>query len=117
MPLWLVVLIIVVVVTCGGVVQKAIEAFSQRPRSLPGADRNPEDDEVLRLREQVESLTERLERVREEQRFLTNLLEERPRAPREQGLEQRPAASGDEGSTERPPQRLDARPDSPDREG
>lgn len=117
MSLWLMVVIIVVVITCGEVVQKAIEAFSQRPRSLPGGDPNPGDDEVLRLREQVESLTERLERVQEEQRFLTNLLEERPRPPREQGLEERPAASLDERSTERPSQRLDARPDSPDRKG
>ena len=83
MDLWLMVIIVVVVITSGQVITQAIDAFSRRSLPSPGSDgprsaSGGSEDEVSRLREQVATLSDRVERLQEEQRFLTGLLEERP---------------------------------------
>lgn len=77
MEFWLFVIIVVVVMTCGKVVTAAIEAFSRQRELRPG----PGTEEVRQLREELERLEGRLNRISEEQRFLTRLLEERPAPP------------------------------------
>ncbi|MFQ5679787.1 MAG: hypothetical protein ACE5HP_10070 [Gemmatimonadota bacterium] len=76
MSFWFAIIAIVVVVTCGEVLTKAIEGFSRRPSPPPVAG-----EEIQRLREQVELLSKRVDRLSEDQKFLTRLLEERPRLP------------------------------------
>lgn len=77
MGLWFAIVIIVIVVTGGEVLSKAIEGFSKR-RPLPPPDAG---EDVRQLQDQVELLSERLDRFAQEQRFLTRLLEERPKLP------------------------------------
>ena len=69
------IIMIVALVTLGEVASKWLEGSRARPSVEPAPD-----GEMARLREQVESLTDRVEQLSEEQRFLTRLLEERPRA-------------------------------------
>lgn len=64
------IIIIVGLVTLGEVMSKFFERQPERPVALP-----PDDAEVARLREQVDELTDRVERLTEEQRFMTRLLE------------------------------------------
>lgn len=78
MDLWLVIIIIVAVTTGGKVLTTAIEAFSGRPAPLPPPGDSRSGEDVRALRERVETLAEQVERLQEEQRFLTGLLEERP---------------------------------------
>lgn len=67
------VLLIVAVVTFGEVVTRLLDR-GPRPPAVPPAN----DAELGRLREQVETLAAEVDRLSEEQRFLTRLLEARP---------------------------------------
>ncbi len=67
------VLLIVALVTFGEVVTKLLDR-GPRPPAVPPAN----DAELGRLREQVELLAAEVDRLSEEQRFLTRLLEARP---------------------------------------
>lgn len=99
MNVWIMVVIIVVVVTCGEVVKQAIEAFSRRGLPAPGAGGGGARAEELEgLREQVEALAGRLDRLQEEQRFLTGLLEERPPQRVRAGGESAGSATADAGT-------------------
>lgn len=74
--MWAAIVVIVLVVTAGEVLQKALEGRSggggaRAPRSVES------EEELGRLRERVEVLADRVERLSEEQRFLTKLLEGR----------------------------------------
>lgn len=73
MSLWLALVIIVVVITAGNVLMER----NARP-SLPGS---APDGEVQELRERLEQLSLQVERLSEEQRFLTRLLEGRADRP------------------------------------
>lgn len=73
MGVFLFIIIIVGLVTFGEVVTKWLEQGASRPQIDPGRE-----GEVARLREQVESLSARVDRLSEEQRFMTRLLESRP---------------------------------------
>lgn len=64
------IIIIVGLVTLGEVMSKFFEGQSERPAALPR-----DDEDVARLRERVDDLTDRVERLTEEQRFMTRLLE------------------------------------------
>ncbi len=66
--------VIIGLVTLGEVATKWIEARGVAPPLDPARER-----EVSQLREQVEELADRVERLTEEQRFLTRLLEASPR--------------------------------------
>lgn len=76
MSIFIFVIIIVGLVTCGEVVSKYLEGSGATRPSLDPAGRA----EMERLREQVDVLAERVDRLTEEQRFLTRLLEQRPGA-------------------------------------
>lgn len=73
MSLWLALVVIVLIVTAGNVLMER----SGR-RSLPGS---APEGEVRELRERLEQLSSQVERLSEEQRFLTRLLEGRPERP------------------------------------
>jgi hypothetical protein len=71
---------IVLVITLGEVVTKGMDAFarrSQRPVAPPAAD----NEQIRELNDKYDLLAGQLERLAEEQRFLTRLLEERPALP------------------------------------
>jgi len=73
MSVFFFVIIIVGLVTCGRVVQTYLDQSAQRPLIDPARD-----EEVGRLREQVEYLASEVDRLSEEQRFMTRLLEGTP---------------------------------------
>jgi len=64
------IIIIVGLVTLGEVMSKFFERQAEHPAALPR-----DDEEMARLRERVDDLTDRVERLTEEQRFMTRLLE------------------------------------------
>lgn len=64
------IIIIVGLVTLGEVMSKFFERQPERPAALPR-----DDAEMAQLRERVDDLTDRVERLTEEQRFMTRLLE------------------------------------------
>jgi len=70
MSVFFFIIVIVGLVTCGEVVTKFLERGSARPVIDPARE-----TEVGQLREQVEDLTSQVERLSEEQRFMTRLLE------------------------------------------
>jgi len=70
MSVFIFIIVIVGLVTCGEVVSKALDHRTARPAIDPGRD-----VEVSQLREQVESLASEVARLTEEQRFMTRLLE------------------------------------------
>lgn len=70
MGVFLFIIVIVGLVTCGEVVSKALDQRAARPAIDPGRDA-----EVSQLRDQVESLASEVARLTEEQRFMTRLLE------------------------------------------
>ncbi len=72
MSLWLAIVLIVVVVTGGNMLSGWMER-AERRRLPAGADAS----ELRELRERVEELSRRVERLSEEQGFLTRLLEGR----------------------------------------
>ncbi len=75
MSVFLFIIVIVGLVTCGEVVTKFLE--QGRARARPAID--PGGDAALaELREQVSLLSDQVDRLTEEQRFLTRLLESAP---------------------------------------
>lgn len=64
------IILIVGMVTLGEVMSKYFERQAERPAPLPR-----DDEDMARLRERVDDLTDRVERLTEEQRFMTRLLE------------------------------------------
>ena len=69
MSVFLFIIVIVGLVTCGEVLSKALDQRAARPAIDPGREA-----EVGQLREQVESLATEVARLTEEQRFMTRLL-------------------------------------------
>jgi len=91
------IIIIVGLVTCGEVMSKFFERQPERPAVDPGSEA-----ELAELRERVEDLTDRVERLTEEQRFMTRLLESAPSVaaiptPRDRGID-RTAGAQSEGT-------------------
>lgn len=78
MSVFVFIILIVGLVTCGEVVSKYLETQRAGRPALDPADRA----EIERLREQMDALAARVDRLTEEQRFLTRLLEQRPGAAR-----------------------------------
>ena len=72
MSVFVFIIIIVGLITFGEVASKWFEARPSRPEVEPGAG---QDEEIERLREHVARLTGQVERLTEEQRFMTRLLE------------------------------------------
>ncbi|MCG8468012.1 MAG: hypothetical protein MJB57_07330 [Gemmatimonadetes bacterium] len=70
MSVFIFIIVIVGLVTFGEVASKWLEAGAARPTLEPGRE-----DEVEQLREQVALLADRVDRLTEEQRFMTRLLE------------------------------------------
>ena len=70
MSVFFFIIVIVGLVTGGEIVSKYLDQRAQQPVVPPG-----EDAEVARLREQVDYLAGEVERLSEEQRFMTRLLE------------------------------------------
>ena len=73
MGVFIFIIVIVGIVTCGEVVTKLIERGMVAPAIDPARD-----EELRQLREQVEALASEVERLTEEQRFMTRLLEGSP---------------------------------------
>lgn len=73
MSVFFFVIIIVGLVTCGRVVQTYLDQSAQRPVIDPARE-----EDLGRLREQVEYLASEVDRLSEEQRFMTRLLEGTP---------------------------------------
>ena len=65
--------VIVALVTCGEVLSKWLDRKAIQPPVASGDQR-----EIADLREQVQLLSEQVDRLSEEQRFMTRLLESRP---------------------------------------
>jgi hypothetical protein len=70
MSVFIFIIVIVGLITFGEVASKWFEARPSRPEVEPAAD-----GEVERLREQVALLASQVDRLTEEQRFMTRLLE------------------------------------------
>ena len=70
MSIFFFIIVIVGLVTGGEIVSKYLDQRTQPPMVPPGAD-----PEVAQLREQVDYLASEVERLSEEQRFMTRLLE------------------------------------------
>ena len=77
MSFWIFIIVVVAIATCGDVMAKWAQAAGRR-REVPAA---PKSEELGELRERVELLSDEVNRLDEEQRFLTRLLEERPALP------------------------------------
>ncbi|WP_419934845.1 hypothetical protein [Candidatus Palauibacter sp.] len=71
MSVFIFIIIIVGLITFGEVASKWFEARPSRPEVEPAGD----DEDVERLREQVALLAHQVDRLTEEQRFMTRLLE------------------------------------------
>ena len=72
MSVFVFIIIIVGLITFGEVASKWFEARPSRPEVEPG---DAPDEEIERLREHVTLLAHQVERLTEEQRFMTRLLE------------------------------------------
>lgn len=72
MSVFVFIIIIVGLITFGEVASKWFEARPSRPGVEPGEGK---DEEIERLREHVTLLAHQVERLTEEQRFMTRLLE------------------------------------------
>ena len=72
MSVFIFIIIIVSLVTCGEVVSKWLDKPAIQPPTGSG-----NEPEVTHLREQVRLLSEQVDRLTEEQRFMTRLLEDR----------------------------------------
>lgn len=72
MSVFFFIIVIVALVTCGEVLSKWMDRQAIQPPVGSGSER-----EIADLREQVLLLSEQVDRLTEEQRFLTRLLEER----------------------------------------
>lgn len=70
MSVFFFIIVIVGLVTGGEIISKYLDQRAQQPAVSPG-----QDTEVARLREQVDYLAGEVERLSEEQRFMTRLLE------------------------------------------
>ena len=77
MSVFIFIVIIVGLVTCGEVLTKWLDHGGSRPQVSPG-----NEAEIAHLQEQVLLLSEQVDRLTEEQRFMTRLLEDRPEATR-----------------------------------
>ena len=78
MSMWLFLTIVAVVaMTSGGICSRRSGDGRRRDELRPDPDR----EGLRELRRRVEELTDQVERLEEEQRFLTRLHEERPRPP------------------------------------
>lgn len=77
--LFIFILVLVTVITCGEVLSKWAEASARRPKLEGDPEGGTGNAEISELREAVAQLSERLDRLSEEQGFLTQLLEDRPR--------------------------------------
>ena len=75
MSVFIFIIIIVGLVTCGEVLTKWLEHGGSQPQVGPG-----NEAEIAHLREQVLLLSEQVDRLTDEQRFMTRLLEDRPDA-------------------------------------
>lgn len=73
MSVFFFIIVIVGLVTCGQVVQSFLDQTAKRPVIDPARE-----EEIGRLREQVEHLASEVDRLSEEQRFMTRLLEGTP---------------------------------------
>lgn len=82
MSVFLFIIVIVGLVTAGEVVSKALDQRNVRPPIEPAGEA-----EVARLRDQVESLSTEVQRLTEEQRFMTRLLESSTTGPAVSGAE------------------------------
>lgn len=76
MSMWLFLTIVAVVAMTSGGLCSRRSGDSRGGDRLPRTD--PDRESVRALRQRVEELTNQVERLEEEQRFLTRLLEERP---------------------------------------
>ena len=103
MSVFIFIIIIVGLVTFGEVAKSWLDGRPERPELEPEGGR---DGEIERLREHVSLLARQVDRLTEEQRFMTRLLENEPAA--------RPAALEREGRNRLTPAktRPGARPDS-----
>ena len=86
MSVFVFIIIIVGLVTFGELAKTWLEGRPQRPEVEPGGG---ETDEVERLREHVSLLAQQVDRLTEEQRFMTRLLET--------GERRTPSASASDG--------------------
>lgn len=94
MTVFLFIIVIVGLVTCGQVCQTLFEQRSSRPAPVPGSEA-----ELRELRERVAELTDEVERLSEEQRFMTRLLEAAPPGATRSAARGRQAGSVREPST------------------
>lgn len=88
MSVFIFIIIIVGLVTFGEVASKWLEAGGRPPQLEPGR----EEEEMARLREQVALLADQVDRLSEEQRFMTRLLESGPPVGRPSSGESRPGS-------------------------
>ncbi|WP_419163348.1 hypothetical protein [Candidatus Palauibacter sp.] len=88
------IIIIVGLVTFGEVASKWFEGRRSRSEIAPGRD-GPSDEEIARLREHVALLASQVDRLSEEQRFMTRLLETGARGRRASSGEPRPEGRPD----------------------
>ena len=75
MGLFEMIVLVVLISVVGDVAAKAAGRRKQRREVPPTPDRG----EIAEMRQRMELLAEQVDRLTEEQRFLTRLLEERPR--------------------------------------
>ena len=93
MSVFLFIILIVGLVTAGEVVSKALDQRNVRPPIEPAGEA-----EVARLRDQVESLATEVQRLTEEQRFMTRLLEGSTTGPAVSGRDE--ANAGQTGDSQ-----------------
>ena len=97
MSVFFFIIIIVGLVTFGEVMSKFFEQGARRPVIEPETDAA----ELGRLREHVALLSEQVDRLTEEQRFMTRLLESAPR-PASHSVQNDPGVAGAAPQTEEP---------------
>lgn len=71
------IVLVVLITVIGDAIGKWGRGRDRKPRAAPP----PEREELASLHAEMRALSERMDRLTEEQRFLTELLEERPRIP------------------------------------